>query len=340
MHANPRKIAPIILAVLVLAALVYWFISTRPANSTDQEISASGTIEITQVQVGPELAGRAVEVAVSEGERVKAGDVLVRFDDSLLQEQRKQAEAALAAATFQQSAAESNLALLKAGPSAEQLAVAEAAVNQARVAADAARSAYDDLPDAWKDKTDGKAALAKADAADAALQSARAQYDLVKAGARPEQIQAARDQADAAAAQVQAARAALAVLDVQINKLAISAPADGVVMTLSIQPGEFATPGSTLLVLGREAEKTITVYVPEEVYGRISLGQAAGVSVDSFPGQSFEAAVIHIADQAEFTPRNVQTAQGRKNTVFAIKLQVTDPENRLKAGMPADVLFK
>ena len=340
MRPNPRKIAPIILAVLVVAALVYWFVSTRPANPTDQAISASGTIEITQVQVGPELAGRVVEVAVSEGERVKAGTVLVRFDDSLLKEQRKQAEAALAAATFQQSAAESNLALLKAGPSAEQLAVADAAVNQARVAADAARAIYDDLPDALKDTADGKAALAKADAADAALQSARAQYDLVKAGARPEQIQAARDQADAAAAQVQAGRAALAVLDVQIGKLTITAPADGVVMTLSTQPGEFAAPGSTLLVLGREAEKTITVYVPEEVYGRISLGQAAGVDVDSFPGQSFEAAVIHIADQAEFTPRNVQTAQGRKNTVFAIKLQVTDPENKLKAGMPADVLFK
>lgn len=340
MHPNPRKVAPIILAVLVVAALVYWFLSTRPANSTDQAISASGTIEITQVQIGPELAGRVVEVAVSEGERVKAGDVLVRFDDSVLQEQRKQAEAALAAAAFQQSAMEANLALLKAGPSAEQLAVAAAALNQAQVAADAARTYYNDLPDALKDTADGKAALAKADAADAALQSARAQYDLVKTGARPEQIQAAQDQADAAAAQVQAARAALAVLDVQIGKLTITAPADGVVMTLSIQPGEFAAPGATLLVLGREAEKTITVYIPEEVYGRISLGQSAGVSVDSFPGQSFEAAVIHIADQAEFTPRNVQTAQGRKNTVFAIKLQVIDPENKLKPGMPADVLFK
>jgi HlyD family secretion protein len=64
------------------------------------------------------------------------------------------------------------------------------------------------------------------------------------------------------------------------------------------------------------------------------------VSVDSFPGASFAASVINIADQAEFTPRNVQTVEGRKNTVFAIKLKVSDPENRLKPGMPADVSFK
>jgi HlyD family secretion protein len=61
--------------------------------------------------------------------------------------------------------------------------------------------------------------------------------------------------------------------------------------------------------------------------------------VDSFPGMQFNAQVTYIADQAEFTPRNVQTAEGRSATVFAIKLTVADPEGRLKPGMPADVIF-
>jgi len=113
-----------------------------------------------------------------------------------------------------------------------------------------------------------------------------------------------------------------------------------VVLTSSAEAGEFATPGATLLVLGREDDKTITVYIPEDRYGLLSVGQPAAVSVDSFPGDFFDATVVNIADQAEFTPRNVQTEAGRKNTVFAIKLKVDDPDGRLKAGMPADVTFK
>jgi HlyD family secretion protein len=62
--------------------------------------------------------------------------------------------------------------------------------------------------------------------------------------------------------------------------------------------------------------------------------------VDPFPGDTFTATVIHIADQAEFTPKNVQTVSGRKSTVFAIKLQVQDPSGKLKPGMPADVTFR
>jgi HlyD family secretion protein len=85
---------------------------------------------------------------------------------------------------------------------------------------------------------------------------------------------------------------------------------------------------------------TITVYVPEDRYGQIKLGQQASVAVDSFPGETFPAEVIHIADQAEFTPRNVQTVEGRSATVYAIKLKVSNSEGKLKIGMPADVEFK
>ncbi len=87
-------------------------------------------------------------------------------------------------------------------------------------------------------------------------------------------------------------------------------------------------------------ELTITVYVPEDQYGKIKLGQQATVTVDTFPGQTFQAEVVHISDQAEFTPRNVQTVEGRSATVYAIKLKVTDPNSQLKIGMPADVTFK
>jgi multidrug efflux pump subunit AcrA (membrane-fusion protein) len=136
------------------------------------------------------------------------------------------------------------------------------------------------------------------------------------------------------------AQANLALLDAQIAKLTISAPLDGVVLTRSVEAGEFVQPGATAFVLGQLNHLTITVFVPEDRYGEISLGQEAEVTVDSFPGRIFTASVIQIADNAEFTPRNIQTVEGRSSTVYAIKLRVGNPEDKLKIGMPADVLFK
>jgi HlyD family secretion protein len=352
MHPNPRRIVPVIV-VLALAGLAWWYFAGRPAAADTGALSASGTIEAVSITIAPEIGGRVVEVLASEGQAVKAGDPLVRFDATVLTAQRAQAAAGLealraahSAAEAAQQAAQANVDLLKAGPSEEQLAVAQTVVDRAQLAADAAQDAYDALPEAALDTPTEQQAAAARDQAVAALANAQAQYDLTAAGARPEQLAAAEAQAmaaqwqaSAAAAQVKASEAALTVLDAQLAKLTLQAPADATVLARTIEPGEFASPGAALLVLGQLSTPTITVYVPEDKYGLINLGQTATVTVDSFPGQTFQGTVTHIADQAEFTPRNVQTAEGRKSTVFAIELAVANADGRLKPGMPADVSF-
>ena len=351
MHPNPRRVIPVVLLIAIVAAGVWYF--TRPATAENGVLSASGTIEATQINIAPELGGRVQAVNVGEGDVVKAGDVLIAFDDALLTAQRGQAEAALdaaqaglSAAQAARAAAAANYALLQAGPSAEQLAVAQAGVDAAQTTVDGLQSLYDDLPEAVQDTQTGKELKLRLDQAKAALATAQAQYDLAKAGPRSEQLEAAKAQLDAAdaqrlvvQAQVDAAQAALDTLDVQIGKLKLIAPADGVVLSRAIEPGEFASPGATLLVIGNLSDLAITVYAPEDRYGSFSLGQTAQVSVDSSPGQKFTATVTHIADQAEFTPRNVQTAEGRKTTVFAVRLSVNNADGKLKPGMPADVKF-
>jgi HlyD family secretion protein len=152
-----------------------------------------------------------------------------------------------------------------------------------------------------------------------------------------DQAQAGVDQAQKA---VQQAQANLDLLDAQIAKLVIYAPQEGMVLTRNVEPGEFVQPGAVAFALADLKDITITVYVPEDRYGKISLGQQAQVTVDSFPGATFTAEVIQIADQAEFTPRNIQTVEGRSSTVYAIKLKVTNSEGKLKIGMPADVVFE
>ncbi len=156
--------------------------------------------------------------------------------------------------------------------------------------------------------------------------------------------QGALSQSQAAAAQslisIKQAQANLDLIDTQIAKLTIIAPTDGMILTRAVEPGEVVMPGSGLLTMARMSDLTITVYIPEDRYGEISIGQTVDVTVDSFPGEIFTATVMYISDKAEFTPRNVQTAEGRKTTVFAVKLMLGDTGGKLPPGMPADVLFK
>lgn len=151
---------------------------------------------------------------------------------------------------------------------------------------------------------------------------------------------AARSRLEAAKAAVAQTQAELDLIDLQISKLTVYAPIDGVVLTRIVEPGEVVQPGVPVMTIGRLSPLKITVYLPEDRYGEIILGQTARVTVDSFPGQEFPATVVYIADQAEFTPRNVQTVEGRRNTVFAIELSIENADSKLKPGMPADVNFE
>jgi multidrug efflux pump subunit AcrA (membrane-fusion protein) len=116
----------------------------------------------------------------------------------------------------------------------------------------------------------------------------------------------------------------------------ITSPIDGVVLERLVEPDEFAAPGSTVLVVASLDALTLTIYVPEDRYGQISLGQSIPVTVDSFPDETFSGKVIFISDQAEFTPRNVQTKDSRETTVYAVKLALAPSGGKLKPGMPAD----
>jgi HlyD family secretion protein len=185
---------------------------------------------------------------------------------------------------------------------------------------------------------------AKLSVAQTQLDDARRNWEKVKDGPNVDDVNAAQARLKLAQAHVAAANAQAKVdaetIDLQLDKLTVISPADGVILTSNVQPGEVITPAGKAMTLGMLDDMTLTVYIPEDRYGEISLGQTAQVSVDSFPGDKFKAVVIHIADEAEFTPRNVQTAEGRSSTFYAIKLQLDDPAGKLKPGMPADVVFE
>jgi HlyD family secretion protein len=143
----------------------------------------------------------------------------------------------------------------------------------------------------------------------------------------------------AAKMRVAQARAQLADIDAQLAELQVSAPADSILEVLSVKVGD-VLPGNreaaTLLLTGH---LWVRVYVPESWLGLIKLGEHVRVRVDSFPGKDFEGVVEQINRQAEFTPRNVQTVADRIKQVFGVKIRLPPDDDRLRAGMAADVYF-
>ncbi len=209
-------------------------------------------------------------------------------------------------------------------------------VNSAGAAYDGAVAALNDLYEMRNNphELDAQVDAAEAEyqAARASVEKARAHLDALRAGATQEEIAAAE-------AQVEQARAALNTLLVQRDKLTLSAPVGGLVLERVVREGELAAPGARLIVLGDLDQVTLTVYVPENKLGQVHVGQQVEVSVDSFPGRTFAGTVVAIADEAEFTPRNVQTQEERVNMVFAVDVHIPNPDHALKPGLPADAVI-
>ncbi len=206
-------------------------------------------------------------------------------------------------------------------------------VLEARARLTVAQERYDTALDLFHELLTGDDSL-RVWAAEAALKQAEAIVS--QAEANMLQVEANVVQAEKMVAQTQAA---LDAVQLQMDRLTLRAAVSGVVMTRNVEPGEVVQPGIAMITLGQVENLTITVYIPEDRYGQISLGDHAQVTADSFPEQVFDAVVTRIADQAEYTPRNVQTEEDRRTTVYAVELSVEDPEGKLKPGMPADVVF-
>lgn len=199
-----------------------------------------------------------------------------------------------------------------------------------------AQTTLNDLLTLRDDPQTAQLKVAQAEAAyqtaTAQVEVAQAQLEILRAGARQEQIAVAE-------AAVKQAEAGLMALQVQRDQHTLVAPLTGWVVEQPAQEGEMSTPGVTLLTLADLHRMTLTVYVPEPKISLVAVGQQVEVFVDAFPGEPFMGQIIFINDEAEFTPKNVQSKEERINTVFAVKIKLEDEAQRLKPGMPADVML-
>ncbi|NOS71957.1 MAG: HlyD family efflux transporter periplasmic adaptor subunit, partial [Verrucomicrobia bacterium] len=216
-----------------------------------------------------------------------------------------------------------------AGPRKEEIAAAKAdweALSAQQILANSERQRAAELfAEKTISATEHDHAVTAAQAAQQNVAAAKARYDLLLAGTRPERL-------------IQI-RAQLAELDAHLREMKIVAPTNCVLEVLSVKPGDVLAPNQSVATLLLTNHIWVRVFVPEPWLGHIKLGDAVKVRVDAFPEKDFAGAVEQIQRSAEFTPRNVQTVGERVKQVFGVKVKLDNAEGQLRAGMAADVSF-
>jgi HlyD family secretion protein len=358
------------------AGAIFWL-----HNGSSKVLKLPGIVEIQEVRLGSKIGGRVGAVLVREGDEVYQGQPLVVFEAPELERQ-------LAQQSARAESLRQDWLKAKAGSRKEEIALAQAAVNQAlaelvrveagwrdeekRQAASDQEAAeadfkkadfdYNRIAELYRQASASKAELDNAsgmrNATRAKYMSAKAHNEMVKAGSRQEDIDVAKQKLEqsktnfqlvlagareedilAARARYEEAAARLDELKVNLSEKTVVAPDRAIVEVLAVRPGDLVPPNQPILRILRANDLWLKVYVPETEISKVVLGRQVEVRIDAYPDTPFQGKVVQIASIAEFTPRNVQSLDERRQQVFAVKVQVENPRGVFKAGLSAEVIL-
>ena len=321
----------ILLAVIaaVTAGAGLWFVVNRQ-DATNSSLMASGTVEATDAQLGFQTAGRIEDITVHEGDPVKAGVELAYLDrmETLARRQQAVAQVAGARALLQE---------LERGFRSEEVAQGRAALAAATERLKDVQRDLERTRRLFEGAVVSQEAYDKAvvafDVAKSQYEQAQEQMKILETGPRKEKIEAQR-------AQLLQAQAAVRMFDAILANMTIRSPFNGVVTVRHREPGEIAQAGLPVLTIMNRDDRWVRIYISEARMGAVRIGQSATVTTDTYPKKTYRGEVVFIADEAEFTPKTVQTTEERVKLVYAVKVRITDdPTYELKPGMPADVFL-
>jgi HlyD family secretion protein len=310
----------------LVAGLVLASGCARDQPASGDAITVSGNIEVIDAQLAFKIPGRLVERRADEGDRVTADQLIARLDDAELLPQLELRRAELAAM-------EAALAELVAGSRPQEISSTEAALHSAeaerdRAQLEARRQKELHATNASSDR-ELEVAQAQLRVTEARVHETQERLALVREGPRRETIAQAR-------ARVEQARAAAVLAQAQLSNALLTAPFDGVVLERHAEPGEFVAAGAPILTVANTSRVWLRAYLGQTDLGRVRLGQAVEVRTDSYPEKTYTGRLTFISDEAEFTPKTVQTTKERVTLVFRIKIDLENPTGELKPGMAAD----
>jgi HlyD family secretion protein len=283
---------------------------------------------------------------------------------SALKWQRETMAADLQLRNADLSAAESQLLQLKNGARPQEVQQSQAAVAVAQSQYDQAKKDWDRAQTLYKNDDISTSQYdqfrARFESTEANLKQVKQQADLVQAGPRSETIESAAAQVERARASlrvgqansietkrreqdivarqgdIERAQAQIALIDSQLADTIAISPINGVVLVKAADVGEILAPGTSVVTVGDIDHPWLRAYIREQDLGRIKLGDKVKVTTDSFHDKVYDGHISFISSDAEFTPKQIQTAEERVKLVYRIKIDVDNPRHELKSNMPAD----
>ena len=320
-----NKLILIIAVVVAILAGVGWL--RHNDKAPEKELTLHGNVDIRQVELAFNASGRIDRIAVQEGDRVKAGQLLATLDTERLRLARQQAEAQ---AAVQREVVARNLA----GSRPEE-------IRQARAQRDAARVAVADAEAYYRRQVDLVArhfiSRQQADSARFALDKARDQLKAAEATLRLAELGPRKEDVAAARATLAANEAAVAVIQRDLQEGELHAPSDGVIENRILEPGDMASPQKPVFTLALTDPVWVRTWLPEPQLGRVPVGARAWVQTDSHPDKRYRAWVGYVSPAAEFTPKSVETAEIRSSLVYQARVFACESQGELRQGMPATV---
>lgn len=324
-----RRTLPLLVIIMAALAIAAWRFAPF-ARERDDAIRGSGMIEVTQVDVAFEVPGRVVERAADEGQLIDKGEPVARLDE---REYRLQVERA----TATKAAADARYRLILKGARAQEIDTALAAVEAADSDRSMQRAEHQRIATLHRDGLVSTADMERSTTAlataESTYQQARLRLDVLKEGFRTEEIEETR-------ARLHESEISLELAELQLARCQLFAPVAGRVLTKSREVGEIVQPGSPIVTIGDLTRPWLNVYIGERDLGRVALGMAAAVTVDSFPDHPFPGRVTFVSERSEFTPKNIQTPDERVKLVYRVKVELENREQQLKPGMPADAVLR
>jgi membrane fusion protein YbhG len=300
------------------------------SNESDDYIEESGNIETTNIILSSQVAGQVEKVLSTEGDQVKMGDTLLIIDHDILQIKLKQTHAG-------ENASRAQLDLAVTGARNEDIILAQEQHNQASSNYELANLDFERMKNLFAEQAITKKQHDDAETrftiAKSKLSAAKENLKKIKNISRPEEIAQKR-------ANYENAQANVELIKKQISDSHITAPIDGFIVERFVELGESVNYGSSIFKVADLSIVELIVYVNEENLGKVKLGQTVDISTDSYKDKVYEGNVVFISPEAEFTPKNIQTKDERTKLVFAVKVDVPNPEFELKAGMPADAKIR
>lgn len=319
--------------ILFLFSIVNLFIYISGCDRSENNrnsIKASGFIEAREIDIRSEISGKIVSLDFEEGDKFKKDEIICMIDREKLEFQLKQAEAKV-------DETMARLSLFKRGLREEEVDKAKNLFQELTEKRNLAKTEYERTKELFEKGVLSKSAFDSAKTsmkmAEEEMLGTQRQYEIAKKGYRMEEIEESQSVLKGAEFKVKEIKR-------NIRDSEIRSPVTGIITKKVAENGEYVPNGGLIATITDLSYVWLKIYLSENEYGKVMIGQKVRIKIDSFPEKYFKGKIIYISSEAEFTPKNIQTQKDRVKLVYALKVGINNSQGIFKLGMPADAFIE